>query len=395
MHEIATLNISNIYWKLFDIIQCLLHHCEKNDLIIWAEFTTLLQINKNRLLPNHCYHYGMFKTDYNKLVEGLKNSNNIIANIDYYQSDTQLAISMPIDTSIIVTIHFYDETNDMIVCQEKLDSWLYPTKYFYPLVKSTMCGHLIYLPSDINQIISINFPWEDSEPDTEFNVQFYQNIPKHHINDFTDLKNLIEKSTTPIILKNTTLLSVTETEYENLIDKQQRNIYGYQSSISWQVMENNAKNTWRDYLDNKLAFNVVDSPIDDKSILDNEWNNYVKNKLFDNYDFALTWILTNSPKTTHFHVDPDYAGGFMKLLSGEKIWWCVCPEDYHYLLKCGYTIESLAKMSVLEMIRLENNYLFGKIMIDIISDHDLIWFPIDTLHKVITTKHSYGFGGYL
>lgn len=199
----------------------------------------------------------------------------------------------------------------------------------------------------------------------------------------------------PFIIRETNLLECSPERFEDLAREQQTLLKAYSSSLSWDFAQLRVADVIASWRKNNLNENIVDAPIDAQEMLmPLPMQTYLKEKLKDNYHYALCWIFTTAPKVTHFHTDPTYAGGYMKLLEGEKIWWLVAPDDYQYLVERGHTVESLAQLEFSEIIALENGYLVGRIYADILRKGDLLWFPINTLHKVITTKSSFGFGGY-
>ncbi|XWV25754.1 putative histone demethylase [Tupanvirus soda lake] len=405
------------YWNITRITEELLHHCEKHGITIWIEFGSLIGLMRHggAIIPwDYDGDYGMFVEDKERFIETFlkEKSLDTVLDIDYYQDEGCLALHPVDNMDDIVDIIFYKKIGDKVdslqndktkINYPSNDGYCYNKDDLLPLRKTLMLGHMVYYPNNWDKVLKINYGnwYEYPQNYTNYIVPKYlqspfKNIPEYYLSDFEYLKELVETKTTPFVLKNTKLLSCNKSLYTGqLICTQKRNIYGYTSSITWEQDEKDPVNVWRNYCNNKLNFNIVDSPVDDKTILPNEWNIYVHNKLDNNYDFALTWIMTNAPKVTHFHTDPDYAGGFMKLLEGEKIWWCILPEDYQYLLSKNHTISSIAKLNMYELLQLEDGYLFGKIYVTTITDGDFIWFPINTPHKVITTKHSYGYGGYL
>lgn len=215
------------------------------------------------------------------------------------------------------------------------------------------------------------------------------------VSNIQDLIDCVESFSTPFIIRNTDLLNCSFQDFSKLADQQTTLLKGYSSSLTWDFAELSARDVLEKWQSGTLAENIVDAPVDaQESVMPKEMQIYLKEKLGEKYTHALCWIFTVAPKVTHFHTDPIYAGGWMKLLEGEKIWWLVAPKDYHYLVERGHSVESMAKLEFSEMLELENGYLQDKIYSDIIRAGDLLWFPIYTLHKVITTKSSYGFGGY-
>ena len=113
------------------------------------------------------------------------------------------------------------------------------------------------------------------------------------------------------------------------------------------------------------------------------------------HDFNCNLGLNMIPRTAHFRVDLYCSNNFIKLSKGNAVWWCVAPEDYAYLQQKGHTLYTLVKLKFSEIIRLESNYLFGKIYSGIVQYGDTIWFPKNTLYKMINIDKSYKFGDYL
>lgn len=404
------------YWNICKMIEALLHHCEKHNITIWAEFGTLIGLKRHgqSIIPwDYDGDFGIFLENKERFLETFaqEKPSDIVLDIGYYNDTGCMALRVDGNDVDIVDIIFYENKENVIDSMQNdttkkdypsNDGYCYFKEDFYPLTKTLMLGHLVYCPNKWEKILAVHY-----ENWTEYPIQFQNYIlPKFlaspfkeieciTVENFDQLRKLVETKNTPFIIKKTNFLDCSLEQFEKLINNQQNNIFGYGSSITWNVQESNAKTVWDKFLSKNLEFNIVDSPTDDKSIVPLDWNTYVENKLGEKYNYALTWIMTNKPKITHFHIDPDYAGGYMKLLEGEKIWWCIAPNDYHYLLDKGHSVSTLAELEIHKLMQLEKSYLFGKIHIDTITDGDLLWFPIDTLHKVITTRDSYGFGGYL
>ncbi len=417
MDQIPLLKPTQSYWNLTKLTEIFLHHCERHNIVVWAEFGSLIGLKRHggAVIPwDYDGDFGMMVADKERFLKTFieETEDEIVADRDYYYSDPGcMAFYLKNYPDDIIDIIFYEETEHNInsLMNEKTkhdypsnDGYCYQKVDFYPLSKELMLGHFVYVPYNWDKILTINYgTWKEYPDkfknyiDQPFLGSPFHEMSRYSINNFEELKKLVDTSTVPFILDKTDFLSCDQEQYQKLIDNQSSGIYGYKSSISWSYLEEPAHKVWTDYLSKSLTHNVVDSPIDDKSFLPEIWNKYVENKLGDWYKLSLCWVMTNSPKVTHFHTDPEYAGGYMKLLAGEKIWWCIAPLDYHYLCNKGYSVKSLAKLQIHELMQLENNYLFGKIYTGVVRDEDLLWFPVNTLHKVITTKDSYEFGGYL
>jgi hypothetical protein len=219
-------------------------------------------------------------------------------------------------------------------------------------------------------------------------------IREYLLSFFEELTSLLQ-SKDPFVIKNDILLPCSKETLERAMDRQVTPVHGYTSSITWDENHLPIREVWEHFHNGTLKFNVVDAPMDDKSMLSETWDSYAKKTLGEQYKYALTWVFTKTPTITHFHIDPEYAGGYMKLISGKKIWWFVLPTDMEYLKSKGHTVETMATLSYVDLMQLEEHYLFGKIRIHILEPGDLLWFPIGTLHKVITLESSHGVGGYM
>ena len=405
---------NNSYWNIFKLTEELLHICEKNDIVIWAEYGSLLGYYRHKgVIPwDYDGDFGIFSKDKPKLIQAFKvYKSNILLDTDFYGDTGNSGLYFEGNFDDVIDIIYYDIKPDRIESMQSETTKInYPCKYnycydhndFYPLEKTLFLGHTIYVPNKIERILKTVYGNWNEYPD-EFKHYISEKylrspvkqIETFEINNFDNLTKTIENMNSPFIVKNFKLLTDDTEKFKNLIINQKAPIFGYYQDIDRVIDEYPAKDIFEQFISNQLKLNIVDSPVENKSILPQEWKTYIDNKLGENNDYSLTWILTNSPKITHFHTDPHFGGGFMKLIEGEKIWWCVNPVDFKFLTDQGHTVDELSKMNVNEIIRLDHNYLFGKLYVGKIADGDLIWFPINCLHKVITTKSSYGFGGYL
>lgn len=408
------MSLTTTYWNICKLTEALLSHCEKHNIQCWIEFGSLIGLKRhNGVIPwDYDGDYGMWVQDKDKFISTFKSEiTNIVCNVDYYRDVGCLALHFDGNEDDIVDVVFYvdvdygiDSTMGRAIKDEypANDDYCYKKEDFYPLRRDIFLGHTVYIPNKWESVLNIHY----TEPKWDSYPSEYQKLPLKFLNSptrtlaryypktFAELVNLVENAKEPLLLPKTAFLTCDTIDV--VVEDQINPIYGYTSSITWEEEKLSAKDLITQYRERRLQFNVVDSPVDNKDIvLSTQWKNYALDKLRDQYKFALTWVATNAYKTTHFHTDPEYAGGYMKLFEGEKIWWLVAPEDFNYLLSKGYTVEKLAKYTLSEMLELEDCYLFGKIYVDILSSEDMIWFPINTLHKVFTTRDSFGFGGYL
>jgi len=408
---------STQYWNLFRLSEEILRCCERNNIQIWAEFGTLIGLKRHHgIIPwDYDGDFGVWWKDRQRFLDAFakEKSDDVTLDVNWYNDEGTLGIYMNGNDKDAIDIVFYEDVDFGVNSKQNAttktlypsaDGYCYKREDFHPLVKTTFIGHQIWIPNHIDNSIKCHYDdWRQIPKqyidyiDPRFVLnKMVKPLPRHEsINTFSELVNLLQSSPIPFILTQTKLLDCTQEKFSEMIQKQKAPIYGYSNSINWDKVENTGPQIWEAFRSGKLPFNIVDSPIEDKSLLTNEWQTYANQKLGSETNFALTWVLTNAPQISHFHTDPKYAGGFMKLLNGEKIWWCVEPKDLYFLLNKGHTVSSLSKLNMWEIIQLEDCYLYGKIYIDVIKDGDLIWFPIDTLHKVLTNKDSFGFGGYL
>ena len=410
-------SLSDVYWNIFKISEKLLHHCERNKITIWPEFGSLLGHVRHRgIIPwDYDGDFGMFIGDKDRFIESFQLDNpDIILSIDYYKDEGCFALHLPGNENDIVDIIWYEDKGGIIDSLQseatKLEypsnnGYCYDTKEFYPLWDGIFLGHRVSIPYDSEAILTkIYGNWQ--EIPLEFRDYICDDYIGSSVKDigicsdseyedmpFEDLVGVIGVSKEPFILRATPHLDCEN--FERILLDQTSSILGYESSVEWEEQNLSPKDVWESYSNSSLKINIVDSPLENKGMLPPEWESYARSKLGTHYDFALTWVFTCAPKVTHFHIDPPYAGGFMKILKGKKVWWCVKPVDYYHMVKMGQSVESMAKMDLHEIMRLEDSYLFGKIQIGVLNAGDLIWFPIDTMHKVITLEDSHGFGGYL
>ena len=406
------------YINISTIIETLLAHCEKHNIKIWAEYGTLIGWDRhNGVIPwDYDGDFGILVEDKDRLIKTFKDEHSSFYNMDigYYNDNGCLAVLLNGNDNDLVDIIFFQDLGDRIdSLQSVVTKKEYPCNYDYcyqkedlfPLKKTLFLGHNMYIPNNWKKVLEITYkdwkmyPNEFSEfIDPKYCSSAFKNIQELNIDNFKELVTAVENLKEPFILRKTKFLDYNFDNFEKLINKQ-KEIYGYKSSITWDFNTINGTDIWNSFKNNTLKINIVDSPTiiddDDVQVLDPEWKDYARNKLKENNHFALTWILTNSPKITHFHTDPEFAGGYMKLLEGEKIWWCIKGEDLDYLVSKGNSFESLRELPLFEILKLENFYLWGKIFVNRLEDGDFLWFPLRCLHKVTTLRNSYGFGGYL
>lgn len=409
-------NIDNTtYWRLMRIMERILVHCNIHNIIIFPEFGTIIGMKRHsNIIPwDYDGDFGVMMIDKDRLVTSYQNEwdDDIIIDNNYYKDDGCCVFRFKDNINDIVDIVFYKtDDNKIVSCMSKevIDEYPSKTNYsydisdFYPLKEELFLGYRVHVPMKYEKYLVTEYgdwtqypeEWKHMYNTKETSSPFIF-IDELNINEFDEFKILTQTKNVPFILKNTNLLQCNRSKFDEIIGKQHTKVMGYENSITWTESSDTIENIYKKYIDKKLKINILESSVDDKSILSFEWSSYAKQILGDNYDLSLCWIFTNAPKVTYFHIDPSYAGGHMKLLCGKKIWWCILDNDIKYLSSKGYTIDYISKMNITDLLQLDDCYLWGKIYIGMISTNDLLWFPINCAHRVVTLESSYGFGGYL
>lgn len=405
------------YWTLSRIIEQLLDHCQRHDIILWPEFGTLIGVLRHSgVIPwDYDGNFALFADSKQKLIDTWNGENYELFELDmnYYNDIGSGVVKTIGNEQDVVDLVFYeakDERFESLQTEENISRYAAVDRYRYskdeilPLTTTTLLGRRVFLPARPLPILQRHYGvWQeyptefDSWRLSRFVLPPVRPLPRKIATSVQSLIAVVDENPEiPFIVHQTDILACDQSQFQTLIDHQKELIYGYSSSTTWEWNDLTAEQVYRDWRNKSLAINIVDSPLDCKEgILPEEWQSYAKQKLGEQYSLGLCWVFTNAPKVTHFHTDPKFAGGFMRLLQGEKIWWMVAPKDFEYLVTKGHTVQSLAKLNLVDMLQLEDNYLFGKIFVDTIRGGDLLWFPINTLHKVLTTEDSLGFGGYL
>lgn len=104
-------------------------------------------------------------------------------------------------------------------------------------------------------------------------------------------------------------------------------------------------------------------------------------------EYACCFVLTGPGRTTPFHADPEFGGGFMHLLAGEKLWWLVDPADA--------PTEALVDRSMHAVLTQDDRRLWGKVQVGLLRGGGFLYFPPLWSHRVRTFVRSYGLGGYV
>lgn len=103
--------------------------------------------------------------------------------------------------------------------------------------------------------------------------------------------------------------------------------------------------------------------------------------------YACCFVLTGAGRVTPFHADPEFGGGYMHLLAGEKLWWLVDPADA--------PTEALVDRSIATVLTQDERKLWGKVQVALLRAGGFLYFPPLWSHRVRTLERSYGLGGYV
>lgn len=401
---------SPTYLHISKMVSALLAHCEQHNIVVWPEYGTLLGWKRHGgVIPwDYDADFGILSAYKDTLLTTFSHPDYIL-DPSYYQDDGCMVLRSRDDTITVVDIIFYAFDGPILKSLQNATTlatyacpynYCYPAGWWAPLTIDTLLGHRIWIPAAVEKILTLVYgEWQTPPPEfahyvhSKYLTSPCQTIPSEPGTNTVQLLEKIRDSTTPFILRNSPLLSCDTPTYQSAICTEPE-VFGYTSSITWDHATTSGTAVWQDYLAGTLKINIVDSPVTNTAGLNTDLLDHITN---DGWlrEHAICWTLANSPKTTAFHVDPDYAGGYMKLREGEKIWWCIVEDDWKYLEARGHSLDSFKGMGFLDILALEDYYLWGKIRVGILHGGDLIWFPKRCLHAVITTRDSCGFSGYL
>ena len=148
------------------------------------------------------------------------------------------------------------------------------------------------------------------------------------------------------------------------------------------------------WLEDRLQFNVVDAPnkhfhLLPPILLDNANNNMSE----EGQEYTICYALTKSNNLTRYHIDK-YAQGWVYLACGTKVWHIFAAKDVSYLQEHGYSLFDIKDMEFEELVRILDNYLWGKIFVGEMKGGEFIYFPHLWAHRVVTYDKSFGVCGY-
>jgi hypothetical protein len=111
--------------------------------------------------------------------------------------------------------------------------------------------------------------------------------------------------------------------------------------------------------------------------------------------YARCWVLGSAPSITDFHVDPDFGGGFMHLVEGEKFWWFIDPADAPIeTLESSLPFAKAGGGSIADLLTRDDFRLWGKIRVAHHKAGGCVYFPPNWSHRVFTYRDAFGVGGY-
>ncbi len=118
-------------------------------------------------------------------------------------------------------------------------------------------------------------------------------------------------------------------------------------------------------------------------------------------------VVSPNPNRTKLHVDPaEYGGGWMFLLEGRKQWLLVAHRHLERLVVAGPDPQAPVDLADAEAELLPR--LIDAVVADraeglpgpgvweaVVGPGSLLYFPLGTAHKVLTSAPSFGLGGYM
>lgn len=196
----------------------------------------------------------------------------------------------------------------------------------------------------------------------------------------------------PFICRSFSSLPADPQLFKTLLCRE-KEVYGYRNapqdnSFDWDDATFPGAMVWGRFCDRSLEINIVDSECSEKAPILHGWH-------FEalNIPDSVGWVLTIAPKCSYFHVDPPYGDCFMYLCRGRKVWLFISPEALAEV-ESRHGFDIINRLTLPELLLLDEAFLWGKIWIGEICDGDFIYFPQDWPHYVRTFEDSFGYGGY-
>lgn len=176
--------------------------------------------------------------------------------------------------------------------------------------------------------------------------------------------------------------------FEALLAREPNPLFGYvyTSETAYDIREIAPQEALTRLRDGTLDLAIVDSPVSDPAdvfpaslrgaALDDEGKEY-----------ECCFVLTRAPGVTAFHADPEFGGGYMHLIEGEKYWWFVDPADA--------ALDELLDRPMARVLTQDGFRLWGKVQVAHLRGGGCVYFPPSWLHRVFTYRPSFGIGGYI
>lgn len=143
----------------------------------------------------------------------------------------------------------------------------------------------------------------------------------------------------------------------------------------------------RRFEEGTLDFVIVDSPVQEPGrVLPAVLRGRVPDDE-EGREYACCFVLTGAGRVTPFHTDPEFGGGYMHLLAGEKLWWLVDPADA--------PTEALVDRPMARVLTQDGGRLWGRVQVALLRAGGFLYFPPLWSHRVRTTAPAYGLGGYI
>lgn len=193
---------------------------------------------------------------------------------------------------------------------------------------------------------------------------------------------------TPFLVPDCRDLAIDAARFHALLAREPRPLFGYVeiTETEDEVRTIAPLEAARRLRDGTLDFSIIDAPIHEPGDL-----LPAALKLHplpdERREYACCYVLTRAPNITSFHSDPDFGGGYMHLVEGEKFWWFVDPNDA--------SLDALTGRPMARVLTQNDFRLWGKVQVAHLRGGGCVYFPPSWFHRVLTYEPSYGVGGYI
>ncbi|MEO7327546.1 MAG: hypothetical protein ABI193_03135, partial [Minicystis sp.] len=140
--------------------------------------------------------------------------------------------------------------------------------------------------------------------------------------------------------------------------------------------------------DNTLDLAILDSPIHAPGdLFPDALRSLLRPLPEEQREYECCYAMTRAQQVTSFHADPDFGGGYLHLVEGEKFWWFVDPADA--------SLDALLNRTIARVLTQDRFRLWGKVQVAHLRGGGCVYFPPSWIHRIFTYKASYGVSGYL